>query len=48
MNITRNMFRNKFSHNIYARKQKTNYENIYSNYSHYRNQIKRQNNIRSF
>ena len=29
MNITRNMFRNKFSHDIHARKQKTKYENIY-------------------
>ena len=48
MNITRDMFRNKFSHNIYARKQKTNYENIYSNYSYHRNQIQRQNNICTF
>ena len=48
MNITRDMFRNKFSNNIYARKQKTNHENIYSNYLYHRNQIQRQNDICTF
>ena len=48
MNITRDMFRNRFSHDIHARKQKTNHENIYSNHSHHRNQIQRQNDICTF
>ena len=48
MNITRDMFRNRFSHDIHAREQKTNHENIYSNHSHHRNQIQRQNDICTF
>ena len=48
MNIARDMFRNEFSHDIHARKQKTNHENFYSNYSHYRNQIQKQNRIYTF
>ena len=48
MNIVRNMFRNEFSHDIHAREQKTNHENIYSNHLYNRNQIQRQNRICTF
>ena len=35
INFAYNVFRNQFSHNLYLYKQKIDYKNIYSNYSHY-------------